>query len=91
MRTTLDLPDEVFRQVKAKAALEGASLKDLLTRYIQNGLRQPVQAAGGAAKRSRLPVIPKRGDRVIPNLSPELQARMQVEEDLGKLSRSFGR
>ena len=28
MRTTLDLPDDLFRQVKAKAALEGATLKE---------------------------------------------------------------
>jgi hypothetical protein len=39
MRTTLDLPDSVFRQLKARAALEGLTLKDLIARYVANGLR----------------------------------------------------
>jgi Ribbon-helix-helix protein, copG family len=32
MRTTLDLPDALLRQLKAKAALEGTSLKALMRR-----------------------------------------------------------
>ena len=91
MRTTLDLPDELFRQAKAKAALEGATLKRLLTRYIESGLRQPGQPAGAPAKRSKLPVIKARGKTIIPNLTPELQARFEAEEDFAKLGRSFGR
>ena len=39
MRTTLDLPDTVFRQLKARAALEGLPLKDLIARFVANGLR----------------------------------------------------
>jgi len=87
----LDLPDDVFRQVKAKAALEGATLKDMLTRYIESGLRHPGRPAGEPARRSSLPVVPKRGQGVIPSLTPELQARLEEEEDLAKLDRSFGR
>jgi hypothetical protein len=87
----LDLPDDLFRQVKAKAALEGASLKDMLRRYIESGLRQQPRPAGEAARRSTLPVVPRRGKGVIPNLTPEFQARLEEEEDLAKLHRSFGR
>ena len=91
MRTTLDLPDDLFRQVKAKAALEGATLKGMLTRYIESGLRQPARLAGEPGRRSALPAMPKRGKGVIPNLTPELQARLEEDEDLAKLHRSFGR
>ena len=91
MRTTLDLPDDLFRQVKAKAALEGATLKDMLTRYIESGLRRPARLAGEPGRRSILPAMPKRGKGVIPNLTPELQARLEEDEDLAKLHRSFGR
>ena len=87
----MDLPDDLFRQVKAKAALEGATLKEVLKRYIQSGLRPPARHAGRPAPRSRLPVVPKRGKGVIPNLTPELEARLEEEEDLAKLHRSFGR
>ena len=91
MRTTLDLPDELFRQVKAVAAVNGISLKDLLRRFVETGLRQPESPPGLAGKRSKLPVIKRRNKRVIPNLTPELQAKLEQEDDLAKLRRSLGR
>ncbi len=57
MRTTLDLPDELFRQMKAKAALKGMSLKELLTDYVAKGLGRPASSAPRSHPRSRLPVI----------------------------------
>ena len=93
MRTTLDLPDDLFRQVKAKAALEGTKLKDLLTRFVESGLRQTAPPSGRPRQRSKLPVIKSksRGKNLIPNLTPQLQSRLEEEEDLAKLRRSFGR
>ena len=38
MRTTLDLPDDTFRQLKAQAALRGMKLKELVTQLIERGL-----------------------------------------------------
>jgi hypothetical protein len=43
-----------------------------------------------ARRRSKLPVI-KRGRGVIPNVTPQVQARLDEGEDLAKLRRSFGR
>ena len=40
MRTTLDLPDPLFRTLKARAALQGRSLKDLVISYVERGLRE---------------------------------------------------
>jgi hypothetical protein len=91
MRTTLDLPDDLFRRVKAKAALEGATLKETLARYIESGLRQPTELGHPPSGRSKLPVIRSRGRTVVPNLTSELQARLEEDEDLAKLHRSFGR
>jgi hypothetical protein len=91
MRTTLDLPDELFRRVKAKAALEGAKLKDLLARCIESGLRQTAQLTGPPASRSKLPIIKRKGKRAIPNLTSELQAKLEEEEDLATFRRSVGR
>lgn len=89
MRTTLDLPDELFRQVKAKAAMEGSKLKDLLTRYVENGLRQT--AAERPTRRSELPVIKRRGEERVPFLSGVRQAELEEEADRAKRNRSFGR
>ena len=45
MRTTLDLPDPLFREVKTRAVQQGVKLKDLLAAYIEAGLRGvPAQA-----------------------------------------------
>lgn len=41
MRTSLDLPDPLFRTLKARAALQGSSLKDLVVSYVERGLREP--------------------------------------------------
>ena len=90
MRTTLDLPDELFRQLKARAALSGTTIKDLLARFVESGLRQVVPPATVAHRRSPLPVI-KRGRGAIPNVTAQVQARLDEGEDLAKLRRSFGR
>lgn len=55
MRTTLDLPDETFRQLKAQAALRGMKLKELVTQFIERGL-----AAG------TIPPAPLRGRPPLP-------------------------
>jgi hypothetical protein len=91
VRTTLDLPDDLFRRVKAKAALEGATLKETLARYIESGLLQPAELGHPPAARSKLPLIRRRGRTVVANLTSELQARLEEAEDLAKLHRSFGR
>lgn len=90
MRTTLDLPDDLFRQVKAKAAMDGRTLKELLTEFVLSGLQQP-KTAVAPGRRSKLPAIKRRGKRVIPNLTPELQAQVDKEEDIAGFERSFGR
>ena len=41
MRTTLDLPDPLLRQLKARAALEGTTLKTLMRKVVERGLKAP--------------------------------------------------
>jgi hypothetical protein len=38
MRTSLDFPDTLFRHLKARAALEGSSLRDLVLNLLEKGL-----------------------------------------------------
>jgi hypothetical protein len=86
MRTTLDLPDPLFREVKSRAAQQGVKLKDLLARYIEAGLRSssaqsiPVSPRG---KRKPLPVAIPRVEGVPPHpamTNAELHAIMQAED-----------
>lgn len=67
MRTTLDLPDPVFRDLKTKAAREGVTLKALLTSMVEKEL---YQKPGPAPKPVRSPLPPPRkGGVPIPGLT----------------------
>ncbi|MEN9984184.1 MAG: hypothetical protein RI918_2153 [Pseudomonadota bacterium] len=39
MRTTLELPDPLFKHLKARAALEGSTLRDLIIGLIERGMK----------------------------------------------------
>lgn len=40
MRTTVDLPDPLYRALKARAATEGRSVKDLMSTLLERALAQ---------------------------------------------------
>ena len=58
MRTTIDLPDGLFRKVKAVSSLKGMSLKEYLTRAIEH----EVESAGVKfeSRRIKHPLVPSR-------------------------------
>ena len=55
MRTTIDMPDALFRRTKAVAALRGSSMKELIIQAVE----REVTAIAPPAKRKRikLPII----------------------------------
>ncbi len=56
VRTTVDIPDPLYRELKGKAAGEGRSVKELILRGVEQQLR-------GRARRSRrvtLPIVPSK-------------------------------
>jgi plasmid stability protein len=55
MRTTVDLPEDLMRAAKARAAEHGESLKDLFTRAVAHEIRVPVSR--GDATRVVLPLV----------------------------------
>ena len=56
MRTTIDMPTTLMRAAKARAAEQGESLKDLVTRAVARELGLPATAKGKAG-RVTLPLI----------------------------------
>ena len=56
MRTTIDLPDSLYRTLKARSALEGLPMKDLVRRLVERGLAG-TSALDGVPARSALPSI----------------------------------
>ena len=53
MRTTVDIPDPIYRALKKKAAHEGHSVKELVLRGVTRELRSKPRSA----RRRRPPVI----------------------------------
>src|SRR5258706_12855119 len=47
MKTTLEIPDELFRRTKAEAALRGQSMKELVIEALDDKLRRRPKTDGG--------------------------------------------
>ena len=57
MRTTVELPDELFRRAKARAALQGCSLKDLVADGLRLLLQTPSARSRIPSRRTQFPII----------------------------------
>ena len=57
MKTTFDLPDELVREMKLRAILEGKKLKDVATEVVRRGLGNPASIAPAPGNRVKLPLI----------------------------------
>ena len=97
MKTTLELPDHLMREVKVRAAQEGRKLKDLVAELLRLGLDAPLAGASPVvADEESSPFVPdpKTGLMVVKcNLPPEAEppgfeeiqkiiADEQLKEDL---------
>jgi hypothetical protein len=56
MRTTIEIPDALFRRTKSLAATRGISLKQLIVSAVEREV-DPVKPVAARAKRPQLPVI----------------------------------
>ncbi len=84
MRTTIELPDGLYRALKARAGLSGVTLRHLIQRLIEQGLRSSTGVAASAGRQGPPPVIvPPRG-LLIPAISRAELARMEEEEKDGR-------
>ena len=70
MRTTVNLPDPVFRRMKATAALRGVSLKEFLLSAVEHEMARKPCASDHTV---RVPLIPSKrpGKRALTNAKIE--------------------
>ena len=62
MRTTIDIPDTLYRRTKAVAALHGLSMKDIITRAVEKEIVEMSPAKPKAKPHHvKLPLIPWKG------------------------------
>lgn len=57
MKTTLELPDELMREIKIRAAHEDRKLKDLVAELLRRGLSRRQGAPPPVRRRVRLPLV----------------------------------
>jgi plasmid stability protein len=87
MKTTLDLPDDLVREMKLRALMQGRTLRDLATDVLRQGLSkvaprqaiQPAQAAPFEISADGMPII--RGDPHAPANQMSLEQLLQLEQD----------
>jgi hypothetical protein len=83
MKTTVEVPDELYRQAKVEAALRGRKLKDL----IEEGLRLVLEAPRKAPRRPSLTELTKRARGIIDSGVPDLGSNPEHLEGLGRDAR----
>jgi hypothetical protein len=79
MKTTLEIPDELFRAAKSKAALEGRRLRDL----VEDGLRYVVtqEPATREIRRTQFPLISAKSHRRKLTTQAVTKVLRQMEDD----------
>jgi plasmid stability protein len=88
MKTTLDLPDELMREIKVRAAREDRKLKDLVTELLRKGLAAQEEPAR-QAHRVKFPLIQSShkaapGEELTPDRIHEILMQEEIERVLGK-------
>jgi predicted component of type VI protein secretion system len=80
LKTTIDLPDELYRRTKATAALQGRKLKDL----VEEGLRLVLQRSGKGGRQPALAELMKSARGVVDSGIPDLASDSRHLADFGR-------
>lgn len=84
MKTTLDLPDDVVRAVKIRAAEENRKLKDIIADLLRRGLAQEPRLQAEVRSRVRLPLVECAHEaRPGEEVTPERAADVLLDEEAG--------
>jgi hypothetical protein len=82
LRTTIDLPEPLFRSLKLLTLQKGVSLKTFITQALEAALQAP---AGEGTRMEKPPIT--RGKGVIPILTKQTLAELLETEDETKAGR----
>lgn len=82
MRTTIDLPDSLFREAKTQAVQSSVKFKDLVAQYIEAGLRGR-DAAPLRREYVPLPVFRRASGAAIPARSNAELFELLEREEIG--------
>lgn len=83
MKTTVEVPDELYRRAKAEAALRGRKLKDL----VEEGLRLVLEAPEKARRDPSLAGLTKRARGIVDSGVPDLASNPKHLSGFGRNDR----
>jgi hypothetical protein len=84
MRTTVDIPDNLFRKVKATAALRGKRIKDLVEEGLLLALDAPQPRMGGRRRPQTAYDLMKESIGIVDSGVPDLASNPKHLEGLGR-------
>ncbi len=76
MKTTLEIPDDIYRQAKIRAAHDNRKLKDLVSEGLRLVLGLSPQGASRSLRRMKKAPVSIRKDNEIPVLTNDAMAAM---------------
>lgn len=83
MKTMVELPDDLYQQAEAHAAIRGVHIHDLLAEALRRLLGNA--AASGSGGRVSLPIVRTREPGVLTSADVErARAEVELEEDLAR-------
>jgi plasmid stability protein len=87
MKTTLDLPPEIMRAVKVRAAESDRKLKDTVADLLKRGLARDAITPRNQQRRVKLPLVRcARRARAGQEITPERAAEILLGEESGRAS-----
>ncbi|RYD69776.1 MAG: antitoxin [Verrucomicrobiaceae bacterium] len=92
MKMTLELPDDLVRQMKLQAVQEGRKLKDVAEQVFRRGLAPATPPGKAARRRVRLPLIECRHAATkAEELTPERVADLLLNQEVESLNEAARR
>jgi hypothetical protein len=85
MKATIEIDDELYRQVKATAAIRGRKVKDLVAEGLRTVLRS--SPAGLRTRRIQLPIVKSKKPGTL-RIGNEMIAEIEARLDIGHESSS---
>lgn len=87
MKTTIDIPDDLYRRVKAKSALEGRAVREVTIELYGRWLTESSPGRDERTARERLDAWLETADRAIDRAPAGPTAREHLTEDRARLDR----
>ncbi|MFM8657256.1 MAG: hypothetical protein ACKOD5_09015 [Chthoniobacterales bacterium] len=89
MKATIDIPDDLYRRVKAKTALKGRAVRDVTIELFRNWV-QETGSTNPAAGESPVSWVDQILAHAVPTDRPGPTVREILEEERNRLERSAG-